>query len=61
MGGQASGKQLSREPFSPSWSRETPGVRKGGAVQETVSRSVVSNSLQPHDCSPPGSSIHGIL
>ena len=25
------------------------------------SRSVVSNSLQPVDCSPPGSSIHGIL
>ena len=24
-------------------------------------RSVMSNSLQPHDCSPPGSSVHGIL
>ena len=23
-----------------------------------LSRSVVSNSLQPHDCSPPGSSVH---
>ena len=26
-----------------------------------VSRSVVSDSLQPVDCSPPGSSVHGIL
>ena len=25
------------------------------------SRSVVSDSLRPHDCSPPGSSIHGIF
>ena len=25
------------------------------------SRSVVSDSLQPVDCSPPGSSVHGIL
>ena len=25
------------------------------------SRSVVSDSLWPHDCSPPGSSVHGIL
>ena len=22
---------------------------------------VVSDSLQPHDCSPPGSSVHGII
>ena len=28
---------------------------------ESVSRSIVPNSLQPHDCSPPGSSIHGIF
>ena len=28
---------------------------------ESVSCSVVSNSLQPRDCSPPGSSVHGIL
>ena len=26
-----------------------------------VSHSVVSDSLQPMDCSPPGSSVHGIL
>ena len=26
-----------------------------------VSRSVVSDSSQPMDCSPPGSSVHGIL
>ena len=26
-----------------------------------LSRSVVSNSLRPMDCSPPGSSIHGIF
>ena len=26
-----------------------------------LSRSVVSDSLQPHDCTPPGSSVHGIL
>ena len=25
------------------------------------SRSVMSDSLQPHDCGPPGSSVHGIL
>ena len=24
-----------------------------------LSRSVVSNSLRPHDCCPPGSSVHG--
>ena len=28
---------------------------------KSVSHSVVSNSLQPMDCSPPGSSVHGIL
>ena len=28
---------------------------------ESVSHSVVSDSLQPMDCSPPGSSVHGIL
>ena len=27
----------------------------------SVSRSVLSGSLQPLDCSPPGSSVHGIL
>ena len=26
-----------------------------------LSRSVVSDSLPPHDCSPPGSSVHGVL
>ena len=26
-----------------------------------VSRSVVSDSLRPHECSPPGSSVHGSL
>ena len=26
-----------------------------------VSHSVMPNSLQPMDCSPPGSSVHGIL
>ena len=26
-----------------------------------LSQSVVSDSVQPHDCSPPGSSVHGIL
>ena len=28
---------------------------------QSVSQSVVSNSLQPVDCSPPGSSVYGIL
>ena len=28
---------------------------------DSVSHSVGSNSLQPMDCSPPGSSVHGIL
>ena len=28
---------------------------------KSVSRSVMSNSLWPHGCSPPGSSVHGIL
>ena len=28
---------------------------------ESVSRSAVSDSLKPTDCSPPGSSVHGIL
>ena len=28
---------------------------------ESISRSVASDSLQLHDCSPPGSSVHGIL
>ena len=27
----------------------------------SFSHSVVSDSLQPHDCSPPGSSVHGIF
>ena len=31
----------------------------GGCQSE--GHSVVSNSLQPHDCSLPGSSVHGIL
>ena len=26
-----------------------------------LARSVVSNSLRPHDCGPPGPSVHGIL
>ena len=26
----------------------------------SFSHSVVSDSLQPHDCSPPGSSVHGV-
>ena len=29
--------------------------------QPSVSRSVVSDSLPPQDCSSPGSSVHGIL
>ena len=30
-------------------------------MYESVCRSVVSNSLRPVDCGPPGSSVHGIL
>ena len=36
-------------------------MRKGEEVQEIVSRSVESDSLRPHDCSLPGSSVHGVL
>ena len=35
--------------------------RKHIFTYESVSRSVVPNSLQPMDCSPPGSSVHGIF
>ena len=37
---------------------KTMGINGGS---ESVSNLVVSDSLQPHDCSPPGSSLHGIL
>jgi len=33
----------------------------GHAKSRSVSHSVVSDSLQPMDCSPPDSSLHGIL
>ena len=32
-----------------------------GCMCVSVSCSVMSDSLQPMDCSPPGSSVHGIL
>ncbi|KAB0358552.1 hypothetical protein FD754_002708 [Muntiacus muntjak] len=35
-------------------------LRVGSPANISVSCSVVSNSLQPHGCSPPGSSVHGI-
>ena len=35
--------------------------RKHIFTYESVCRSVVPNSLQPMDCSPPGSSVHGIF
>ena len=43
-----------------------PGERHGLwpfilLLSESVSRPVVSDSLQPHDCGLPGSSVHGIL
>ena len=31
------------------------------SLSESVSRSVVSDSVNPMDCSPPDSSVHGIL
>ena len=46
------------------------GIRLGGYTARCraakkdpcgVRRSVVSNSSQPHDCGPPGSSVPGIL
>ena len=45
------------------------GFRKGSCLctlqwmfgSESVSHSVVPNSLRPMDCSPPSSSVHGIL
>ena len=30
-------------------------------TSESVSRSVVADPLRSHDCSPPGSCVHGIL
>ena len=39
--------------------RARPG--KGKVKSESVSHSVVSNSCDPMDYSPPGSSVHGIL
>ena len=52
--------------FDPQWGNWEP---TGHVVRPTttksksndVSRSVVSNSVQPQDCSPPGSSVHGVL
>ena len=47
--------------------RSPNSQRKAGSYgwetreSESVSYSVVSNSLQPHGCSPPGSSVHGTL
>ena len=44
---------------------DTDGIylhsRKHIFTYESVSCSVVPNSLQPMDCSPPGSSVHGIF
>ena len=42
-------------------SREWAGAPKAQPKSEHVSLSVVSDSLRPMDCSPPGSSVHGIL
>ena len=36
-------------------------ISEGGAVQYSASDSVVSDYWEPLDCSPPGSSVHGIL
>ena len=41
--------------------RLTGEKEKGGFESENGGRSVVSNSSRPMDCSPPGSSVHGIL
>ena len=41
------------------YGREHQTIKKNES--QSVSRSVVSNSLQHHDCGPPGSSVHGIL
>ena len=46
-------QELERRPESCSKAISPPGV--------CVSRSVVSNSCDPMDCSPLGSSVHGIL
>ena len=39
----------------------TPETLYISSDSESVNHSVVSNSLWPMDCSPPGSSVHGIL
>ena len=43
-----------------SFPRTSPGSGKK-QKQKSVSHSVTSGSLQPMDCSPPGSSVHGII
>ena len=42
-------------------SPETTTTLLIGYESESVSHAVMSDSLQPMDCSPPGSSVHGIL
>ena len=50
------------EPKTTHWSTRTQqGGGWGGDVLKSVSCSLVSDSLQPTDCSPPGSSVHGIF
>ena len=36
-------------------------ISEGGAVQYSASDSVLSDYWEPLGCSPPGSSVHGIL
>ena len=38
-----------------------PAEPPGEPHSESICRSVVSNSLRPMDCTPPGPSVHGIL
>ena len=56
--------KLSRKTSLRKWllSKDLKKVRVQANLSESVSRSVVSNSLQLHaiNCCPPGSSVHGI-
>ena len=43
------------------WAAAAKGILKAGYESESVSRSVLSDTLRPHGLCPGGSSVHGIL
>ena len=50
-----------RRPRAETVSASVLGMGLGKLPSESMSRSVMFNSLHPMDCSPPGFSVHGIL